>query len=402
VNKKFLILLIDGAGDYPLPELGGRTPLEVAKTPNLDRLSGSAKLGMVKTIPDGFPPGSDVANLSVLGYDPRLYYTGRSSFEALNMGVELASLDVALRCNLVTLSGDGDYDDYIMKDYSAGEIDTQDAKGIIEECQRVLGSDEFRFYHGVSYRHVVVWSGGDKNIELTPPHDISDKRIGDYLPKGRGSQALRNLMRRSLELLPTHPINLGREKRHQAPANSIWFWGQGTKPALRQFKERFGLSGSAVSAVDLIKGIGLAAGLKPVDVSGATGRVDTNFGGKADAVLERFGAGDDFVFLHIEAADEAGHQGSVETKIRAIELVDELVLQVIIEKMQSFGDYSLMILPDHYTPICKRTHVSDPVPFMIYESRNRIEGADGFTEREAAKTGLYFEQGHELIEYFIK
>lgn len=402
MNKKFLILLIDGAGDYPIPELGGRTPLEVAKTPNLDRLSSSAKLGMVRTIPDGFPPGSDVANLSVLGYNPKLYYTGRSSFEALNMGVELTPEDVALRCNLVTLSGEGDYGDYIMEDYSAGEIETQEAKEIIEECQRVLGSDEFRFYHGVSYRHVVVWHGGDKDIELTPPHDISDKRIGDYLPKGRGSQALRDLMQRSLEFLPNHPINHERKERCLAPANSIWFWGQGTKPTLPHFGERFGLSGSAVSAVDLIKGIGLAAGLKPVDVPGATGRVDTNFGGKANAAMERFNAGDDFVFLHIEAADEAGHQGSIETKIKAIELVDELVLEVIVEEMRSFGNYALMILPDHYTPICKRTHVSDPVPFMIYDSRHKSEGADCFTEKEAEKTGLYFEQGHELIEYFIK
>lgn len=402
MGKKYLIVLIDGAGDYPLPELDGRTPLEVANTPNLDRLSGSAKLGVVKTIPDGFPPGSDVANLSVLGYDPRLYYTGRSTFEALSMGVELAPDDVTLRCNLVTLSGSGDYSDYTMKDYSAGEIDTEEAKEIIKDCQRVLGSDEFSFHNGVSYRHVVVWHGGNKDVELTPPHDIADKRVGDYLPKGQGSEKLRNLMERSLEFLPSHPINLEREKGNLAPANSIWFWGQGTKPDLSEFQEKFGLSGSVVSAVDLIKGIGLAAGLKPVDVPGATGRVDTNFRGKADAVLERFKAGDDFVFLHVEAADEAGHQGCLKTKIKAIELVDELMLKIILDGMESYEDYALMILPDHYTPISKRTHVSDPVPFMIYESRTGNEGAKRFSEKEAAKTGLYFEKGHELIEYFIK
>jgi 2,3-bisphosphoglycerate-independent phosphoglycerate mutase len=402
LSKKFLVLLIDGAGDYPLPELGGKTPLEVARTPNLDKLSQMAELGMVKTIPDGLPPGSDVANLNVLGYDPRRYYTGRSAFEALSMGVELKPSDVSLRCNLVTLSGNGDYADCIMKDYSAGEIDTGEARQIVEECQRMLGSDEFRFYPGVSYRHVVIWSGGNKNVKLTPPHDILDKRIGDYLPGGEGSQALVDLMERSFNFLSEYPINLKRIEHQQHPANSIWFWGLGTSPALPKFKEKFGLSGSAIAAVDLVKGIGVAAGLKPVNVPGATGRVDTNFRGKAEAVLERFNAGDDFIFLHVEAPDEAGHQGSLETKIKSIELVDELVVGTIVEKMDFFGDYSLMVLPDHYTPISVRTHVSDPVPFMIYDSGKAGKGANGLSEKEAARTGLYFDQGHQLVEYFLR
>ncbi len=466
MRKKYIVLLIDGMADYPIPDLEDKTPLEVAKTPYLKKLSKTAEMGLAKTIPNGFPPGSDVANLCVLGYDPKRFYTGRSSLEALNMGVELGADDVSLRCNLVTLSekedcdgsrrGDchGDYREKVMKDYSAGEISTEEAKDIIEECQRRLGTQKFSFYPGVSYRHVVVWKDGNKDIKLTPPHDISDKEITEFLPEGNGSEELYKLMQASSEFLSEHPVNLRRKERGLPAANSIWLWGEGTMPNLESFKDKYGLAGSVISAVDLIKGLGVAAGLRTIDVPGATGRIDTNFVGKAQAALKGLSNGDDFVFLHLEAADEAGHQGSIETKIKAIEMADQVVLGTILEEISKLGEYALMILPDHYTPICKRTHVSDPVPFLIYDSKkareahgcvessgaespdgpaeNSIErpaekcvggcdegfagkpgestlgipknsmGEKEFTEANAKKTGLYFGEGYKLLDYFLR
>ncbi|MEJ6952177.1 cofactor-independent phosphoglycerate mutase [Natronospora cellulosivora (SeqCode)] len=404
MNDKFLVLLIDGMADYPMEELNGKTVMEYANTPYIDQLAKKAEMGLVKTVPDGYPPGSDVANMSVLGYDPARYYTGRSPFEALSMGIELKENDVSLRCNLVNLKGEGDYASKIMWDHSAGEISSEEAKLIIDDCEKELGSDEFKFYSGISYRHLLVWRNGNKDIELTPPHDILEKNIKDHLPKGQQSKSLLGLMENSNELLREHSVNNDRKAKGDLEANSIWFWGEGVKPALTSFSDKYGINGSVISAVDLIKGLGLAAGLRPIEVAGATGRIDTNFTGKVEAAIESLRFGDDFVFLHIEAADEAGHQGDLETKIKAIEMVDDLVVKPISKEMKFFDGFSFMILPDHYTPVSIRTHVANPVPFMIYRNGNgSLEDKDQiFSENTARKADLYFPQGHKLIDYFIK
>jgi len=404
MKKKYLVILIDGMADYSLSELDGKTPLEEAETPALDRIAPEAKIGLVKTVPDNFPPGSDVANLSVLGYNPDRYYTGRSPYEALSIGVNLNEKDVIFRCNLVTLSENKKFKDRVMKDYSAGEISTEEAKELILECQDKLGNENLNFYPGVSYRHVLVWEQGKKDIQLTPPHDILEQRVTDYLPQGEGSEKLLKLMKKSVNFLPEHSVNSNRKKQNLPPANSIWLWGQGTQPDLPDFKDKFSVSGSVISAVDLVKGLGIAAGLKPIKVPGVTGRIDTNFRGKAETALKRFKKGDDFVFLHVEAADEASHQGDVDTKIKAIEKVDNLVLEYILNKMDSNNDdYSIMVLPDHYTPLCERTHVSDPVPFMIYRNYKKYNetGINSFSEKEAEKSDIFIKQGHKLINCFF-
>lgn len=402
MNDKFLVLLIDGMADYPIDKLGGKTALEYANTPGIDQLARKAEIGLANTVPDGYAPGSDVANMSVLGYDPATYYTGRSPFEALSMGVELEEGDISLRCNLVTLKGQGDYTNKTMWDHSAGEISTEEAKVIIEDCEKELGSDKFKFYPGVSYRHLLVWKDGDINIQLTPPHDILEKNVNEHLPKGAESDRLLELMEKSYDFLAEHPVNMDRREKGKLEANSLWFWGEGVKPNLSSFSEKYAMQGSVISAVDLIKGLGLAAGLKPIEVKGATGRIDTNFKGKVEAAITSLHSGDDFVFLHIEAADEAGHQGDLATKIKAIELVDKLVVRPIIQDMKEHNKFSLLILPDHYTPVSIRTHVANPVPFMIYRNRFTEEKEQTFTEESAKKTGLYFPQGFKLLDYFIR
>ena len=402
MSKKYLVLLIDGMADYPIEELDGKTVIEFAKTPGIDQLARKSEIGLAKTVPDGFPPGSDVANMSVLGYDPAKYYTGRSPFEALSMGVELEEGDISLRCNLVTLKGEGDYANKTMWDHSAGEISTGEAKIIIEDCEKQLGSDRFEFYPGVSYRHLLVWKDGNKEIKLTPPHDILEKKIKEYLPNGSESDSLLELMEKSNQILAEHPVNLKRKEEGELEANSIWFWGEGVKPSLSSFSEKYGVKGSVISAVDLIKGLGFAAGLKSIDVEGATGRIDTNFKGKVEAAIESLHAGDDFIFLHVEAADEAGHQGDLATKIKAVETVDELIVQHIIEEMKEFDDFSLMILPDHYTPVSIRTHVGNPVPFMIYRNQFTEEKEQVFSEKTAEKSALNFAEGYKLLDYFIR
>ncbi|MFW6030199.1 MAG: cofactor-independent phosphoglycerate mutase [Halanaerobiales bacterium] len=402
MNDKFLVLLIDGMADYPMKELGGKTVMDYAKTPAIDELARKAEMGLVKTVPDSYPPGSDVANMSVMGYDPAKYYTGRSPFEALSMGVDLNEGDISLRCNLVTLKGAGKYADKIMWDHSAGEISSEESKIIIEDCAKELGTDKFKFYPGVSYRHLLVWKDGNLGIRLTPPHDILEKRIEEHLPEGTDSQSLLKLMEKSYDFLVKHTLNKVRREKGELPANSLWFWGEGVKPDLSSFSEKYGIEGSVISAVDLIKGLGLAAGLKSIDVAGATGRIDTNFSGKVEAALERMRLGDDFIFLHIEAADEAGHQGDLETKIEAIELIDEFVVKPISNEMKFFDGFSFMILPDHYTPISLRTHVGTPVPFMIYRKNFSGNKEQSFCEESARKADLYFPQGHKLLDYFIK
>lgn len=402
---KYLVVLADGMADYPVSELNSKTPLQVSKKPNMDRLAQQGEVGLVRTVPPGLPPGSDVANLAVMGYDPRQYYTGRSPLEAISIGVDLALTDVAFRCNLVTLSDAPTVAEMVMVDYSAGEISTKEAEILIKDLAKELNSEEISFYPGVSYRHLMVWHNGPSGCRLTPPHDISDRQIGDFLPQGDRSAKLFSLMERSRSILKNHPLNLKRKDMGLRPANSIWFWGAGTKPNIVSFAEKYGLKGSVVSAVDLTKGLGISAGLKVVNVPGATGNIHTNFQGKAQAVLKAFAEGDDFVYLHIEAPDEAGHQGDFKAKIQAIEKIDAEVLGPILNGLPKIsGDYKILLLPDHPTPITLKTHVADAVPFVIYQSgKNNAEGSTAFfDEVTAAATGIFLEEGYCLMDRFIK
>lgn len=405
---KYIILLGDGMADRPHADLGGKTCLQAARTPNLDMLATRGQVGMVHTIPPGFPPGSDVANLSVMGYDPMKYYTGRSPLEAASIGVELDSHDIAFRCNLVTLkitggkaSGKGRRAH--MEDFSAGHISTPEARLLIEEIDSKLGSERIRFYPGVSYRHLMVWKGGKDKIECTPPHDIQDKDIQDYLPRGEGDDIINSLMEESIELLLSHPVNKGRQENGKRQANSIWLWGQGKRPQMPTFQVKYGLKGAMISAVDLTKGIGLYAGFDVINVPGATGWIDTNYAGKAEAALEALKTRD-FVYVHVEAPDEAGHTGDLKNKLKAIEDFDEFIVGNIIRGMKQFGEYRIMALPDHPTPLEIRTHSNEPVPFVIYDSAKERSG-DPVTYDEMIgerKDALVFKEGHLLMDYFLK
>lgn len=377
--------------DYPIDELGGKTPLQVAKTPNMDYLAGQGRIGLAKTVPDGFPPGSDVANLSVFGYNPVECYTGRAPLEAASIGVSLHKDDVAMRCNLVTLESgsDGPY----MKDFSAGHIKTEQATKIIQHLGAELSSDEFKFYPGVSYRHLLVWKGGNERIKTTPPHDITGKSISTYLPAGDGQEKIIQLMKDSQTLLANNSINPG--------ANSIWLWGQGKAPSMQTYREKFGLEGSVISAVDLMKGIGIYAGLDVINVPGATGWIDTNYKGKADYALRSLEI-KDFVYVHVEAPDEAAHNGMLKEKIRAIEEFDELVVGTVLKGAGKLGDFRLLVLPDHPTPISLKTHTSDPVPFVFYDStKAKDSGIKAFDEDSAKGTGLFVEDGFKLMEMMV-
>ncbi|MDF9408956.1 MAG: 2,3-bisphosphoglycerate-independent phosphoglycerate mutase [Pelotomaculum sp. PtaB.Bin013] len=400
---KYVILLGDGMADEPVGELAGKTPLQAAATPNMDYLAANGVIGTVRTVPEGLPPGSDVANLSVMGYDPCKYYTGRSPLEAVSMGVDLGENDVAFRCNLVTLSDNGIYEEKTMIDYSSDEISTLEAKELIEDIDKRLSNDFIHFYPGISYRHLLVWKGGPVSSDLTPPHDISGRFITEYLPKGDGYETLIYLMKESNKILPEHPVNLRRKKeKGLRPATSIWLWGQGKKPALPKFIDKYGLTGSVISAVDLIKGIGICAGLKVVEVEGATGNIHTNFRGKALAALEELSKGKDFVYIHVEAPDEAGHRGELSNKVKAIEEVDKMLAELL-NGLSQFKDYRIMLLPDHPTPMSIRTHSSSPVPFVIYTSgintNNKIKS---YNEEAAEQSDLIFSTGHELMDYFIR
>lgn len=399
---KYVVILADGMADEGCKELGGKTPLQYAHTPNMDFLAGQEQMGMIRTVPEGYPPGSDVANLSVLGYDPRKYYTGRSPLEAVSMGVELGPNDTAFRCNLVTLSGEENYADKIMVDYCAGEISSEESEKLIKKINSKLSTNQVHFYPGVSYRHLMVWRGGPENSDLTPPHDIPGQRINKHLPKGEGSEFLRGLMQASYDILKDDPVNTERVNQSKNPANSIWLWGQGKKPSLTGFYEKFGLQGAVISAVDLIKGIGICAGMKVLEVQGATGNIHTNFPGKAEAALKGLEGGLDFVYIHVEAPDEAGHQGDLETKIKAIEEIDKKVLGEILYGLKNIGEFKLMVLPDHPTPVSIRTHTADPVPFVIYHSGCKGTGSGKFDEETARKYPLKLEEGHTLMDYFLK
>lgn len=398
---KYIVLLGDGMADYPCPELDNLTPLQYAQTPHMDSLAAHGETGMVKTIPDGFPPSSDVANLAVMGYAPEKYYTGRSPLEAASMGVELAKEDVAWRCNLVTLSDEPAYAAKKMVDYSSGEITSEEARKLIEAVQAALGTEDKRFYPGISYRHLMVWHNGPEETIVTPPHDISGRVVGDYLPKGAGADALVEIMQQSYALLKEHSVNRFRVAKGLPPANAVWLWGQGKRPQLPLFKDLYHLDGAVVCAVDLIMGIGTCAGMRVLKVPGATGNIHTNFKGKAEAALAALRDGVDFVYVHVEAPDEAGHQGSTELKVRAIEEIDRQVLGVLLEGLTDFLDYRIMLLPDHPTPLSIRTHSAEPVPYVLLD--NRITKASGqtYSESSAAATGIMVPDGPSLMRKFL-
>ncbi len=399
---KYIVMLADGMADYPLKELDGRTPLEAADTPNMDFLAQHGLVGLVKTVPDGMPPQSDTANLSVMGYDPLIYYTGRSPLEAVSMGVELGPDDVAMRCNLVSLSEEDDIEDAVMMDYSSDEIPTEESRRLIEFLSEKLCTESTLLYPGISYRHCLVLKHDKTGAVLTPPHDISLKPVRGHLPEGEHAELLRGFMRRSYELLREHPINLDRKRRGLKPANCCWFWGEGTRPALTDFKEKFGVKGSVVCAVDLIKGLGLCAGMKVADVEGATGNINTNFEGKAHAALELLDDAD-LVYIHVEAPDESGHRGELDNKIKSAERIDRDILGYLLSELKKRGVvHSVMLLPDHPTPMSTRTHAGDPVPFVLYSSEhNSASSAPCYSEKAAAATGVYIDKGCTLMGRFI-
>lgn len=398
---KYIIVLSDGMAGRPLEELGGKTTLEAADTPNFDCLAEKAEIGLASMVPEGMAPGSDTANLSVMGYDPKIYYTGRSPLEALSIGVDMAADDVSFRCNLVTLTEDGGaYEDQKIIDHSSSEISTEDSTVLLEALKEGLKREGYEFYAGTSYRHLLIWKHG-KVLELTAPHDILTKTVGEYLPK---DLVLLDMMKKSYEILKDHPINVERKKQGLNPANSVWFWGAGTRPALASFEEKTGKKGVMISAVDLLKGIAVGADMDRIIVEGANGGLHTNYEGKADAAIHALlEDGYDFAYVHVEAPDEMGHMGSMTDKITAIENVDGRVVARITEAMDRSGeDYRLMILPDHPTPICVRTHTSEPVPYMIYDSRKAIDGIHTYNEKEAAKSTCIWKDGYRLIDHLLE
>jgi len=394
---KYIILLGDGMADYPLEELNERTPLEVASTPNMNRIAGDGSVLLIDTIPSGMTPGSDVANLAVLGYDPSVYHTGRGPLEAASMGVKLSADDVAFRCNLVTLG-----DDETMVDFTADHISSDEGAELIDMLNEKLGTTDIRFYAGVGYRHLMVWTGGNEWIGTTPPHDITGQSIANHLPLGEGSNVLNRLMASSRELLTRHPVNKGRLNQGKRPATSIWPWGQGKVPRITPITERYGITGGVISAVDLIKGIGYYAGLISIPVLGATGYTDTNYAGKVEAALHCLSE-NDFVFLHVEAPDEMGHEGNVQGKIAAIEDFDRKVVGPVLEDIPSLGEYRVAVLSDHPTPIVKKTHVSDPSPLAVISSRDgeNLKVGVAFHEKSAASSGRMLTPGHQFMEYFL-
>lgn len=397
---KYIVVLGDGMADLPLEELNGKTPLAYADTPTLDALAKKSEIGMVQTIPEGMKPGSDTANLSVLGYDPQKYYSGRSPLEALSIGVAMKPEDIALRCNLVTLSEEEEYyEERRILDHSAGEISTQEAAVLVEALKEQLETECYHFYVGTSYRHLLIWEKGEPR-DLVQPHDIPGQVIGSYLP---GDKRLREMMKKSYEILVNHPVNRERRERGLNPANSCWFWGAGTKPALSSFEEKNHVRGAMVSAVDLLKGIAVGASMKVIPVDGANGGLHTNYEGKAQAALEALTKdGYDFVYVHVEAPDEMGHQGSAKKKVQAIEAIDARIIRPVTEGLAKAGeDFRLLVLPDHPTPITLRTHTGDPVPYLLYDSRDIQSHTWNYNEKEAAESGRLIAKGHELIDYFI-
>lgn len=386
--------------DRPIAELGDQTPLAYAETPTMDQLAAVSEIGMVHTIPDGMKPGSDTANLSVLGYNPRIYYSGRSPLEALSIGVDMKDTDIALRCNLVTLSEEEEnYEDRTIIDHSSGEISTADAAALLGAVREGLENETYKFYVGTSYRHLLIWDRGEV-VELTQPHDVLGQTIGQYLPE---DAVLREMMKKSYDILVNHPINVERKKKGLNPANSCWFWGAGTKPALSSFEEKTHLKGAMISAVDLLKGIAVGASMKVIEVEGANGGLNTNYEGKAQAAIDVLTKeGYDFAYIHVEAPDEMGHQGSVERKVKAIEYLDSRVIKPVKEGLEAAGeDFRMLVLPDHPTPICMRTHSSDSVPYLLYDSTDLQQHDWKYNEAEGESSGNYVACGHEIIDYLF-
>ncbi len=399
---KYVVVLYDGMADYPVPVLDGKTPMMVAKKPNLDYLAQRAEVGLVRTVAEGLKPGSDVANMSVMGFDPMKYYTGRSPLEAASIGIDMKKTDVSLRCNLVTLSEDDKpYEEKTIEDYCADDISTEEAEEIIKTIEEELGNEVFKFYPGVSYRHCLIWDNGTTDLgKMTPPHDITGKVITDYLSASENAKPLLEMMKKSYDILKDHPVNIARKAKGKRPANSIWLWGEGTRPAFSSFEEVTGIKGGVVSAVDLIKGIGGCAEMEVAEVEGATGYIDTNFEGKAEAGLDILKR-NDLVYIHFEATDECGHRNEPENKVRAIEMIDERVLPILFEGLKVYDDYKIMVLPDHPTPIVTRTHASDPVPYLIYHKNGEIEGVETINEETASATGNFIDFGPGIMKHFI-
>ena len=398
---KYVIVLGDGMADRPIEALGNKTPLEYADTPAMDKLSKLSEVGLVHTIPEGMKPGSDTANLSVIGYDPKKYYTGRSPLEALSIGVDMKDTDVAIRCNIVTLSyDDKPYEEKTIIDHSSGEISTEDAAVLLEAVKKELEDDMFKYYAGTSYRHLTIWDKGQVT-ELTPPHDVLGRVIGEYLP---AQPELREMMKKSYDILANHPINKARMEKGLNPANSIWFWGAGTKPCVTSFEEKNHKKGAMISAVDLLKGIAVGAKMKVIEVEGADGTLHTNYEGKAQAAVDvLLKEGYDFVYVHVEAPDEMGHQGRVERKVQAIQYLDERVIKPVYEQLKSSGEpFRMLVLPDHPTPICVRTHTSEPVPYMLYDSTNELDKTYDYNEKDAKDSGIYIAEGHTIINHLFK
>ena len=400
---KYLVLIPDGMADEKVPSLDNKTPMEYANKPTIDYLASRSMVGTASNVPDGMVPESDTANMAILSFDPKIYSKGRSPLEAFSMGLKMTDTQVAYRCNIVTLSDDGEYDQKIMLDHSADEITTAEADELIKALDEKLGNDIMRFYTGVSYRHCILWENGCDTYNFNRPHDILGQCIKDYLPAGPDGKVFYDLMRASWDILQHHPVNEARRARGLRPANSIWLWSPGKKPALPSFKEKWGLDGAVISAVDLIKGIGLCAGMKSIDVEGATGNYRTNYNGKAQAAINAFKSGADYVYIHVEGPDECGHRAETENKVRAVELIDEKILAPVYEYLKECGeDYKIMVLPDHPTPVRLRTHTIDPVPFMIYSSREDNKGVALFSEESAKNTGLYIKDGYTLMEQLIE
>ncbi|MBE7054116.1 MAG: cofactor-independent phosphoglycerate mutase [Ruminococcaceae bacterium] len=398
---KYIVILGDGMADYPVKELDNKTPLEKAYKPNIDSLCKKGVLGLVSNVPENLSPGSDVANLSAMGYDPQKYYSGRSPLEAVSIGIDLKDTDVVFRCNVVTLTEDEEnYTDKKVIDHSADEITTEEAAELIKAVQKEFGNEFLTFYPGISYRHALVWDKGSLNVNLTPPHDILERVIGDYMPKGDGSDVLFEMMKKSYDVLKDHPINISRKERGLNPANSIWIWGEGKKPLLDSFEDKYGKKSAVISAVDLIKGIAICASMESIDVEGATGNIHTNFKGKADAALNALRNGKDFVYIHMEAPDECGHRHEIENKVKSIEIIDKEVVGYIVDELKKDGEsFKIIVLPDHPTPLELRTHTREPVPFLIYDSTDEKNNEfSSYTEENAKKSGLYIENGYTLIE----
>ncbi len=400
---KYLVLIPDGMADEPIEALGNRTPMEVAHKPCMDALAAHSEVGRVLNVPIGMVPESDTANMAILSFDPKVYSRGRSPLEAISMGLTMAPDETAYRCNVVTLSDEEDYDHKIMLDHSADEITTAEADELIKALEAHFGNDMRHFYTGVSYRHCILWKNGNDTYDFSRPHDIIGRCIADYLPREEnGGGEFYRLMRESYDVLAHHPVNEARRARGLKPANSAWLWSPGKKPRLPDFTEKWGIQGTVISAVDLIKGIGLCAGMKSIDVEGATGNVHTNYDGKAAAAIQAFTDGADFVYVHVEAPDECGHRAEMENKVLSIERIDRQILEPIYAYLAKTGEsFKILVLPDHPTPLRIRTHSSDSVPFFLYDSRHKKDGVSGFSEATAANTGLYIPDGFTLLDRVI-